>query len=185
MLKLSVTYLHRTYNLNTNLFGSYNIENVRAAIATGLFLGAEIKEIIEAVKDYKPANNRSQVKKTDKNTIICDSYNANPTSMRLALDSFSAMKSERKVVILGDMLELGERSEEEHLKIVNSLSALNAEKVLLVGQVFHKVAAKSGYKAFSKTEKLVQFLKSEQMKGKTILVKGSRGLKLENIYDLL
>ena len=80
-LKISVTYLHQTYNLSTNLFGSYNLENVRAAIATGLFLGVDIKDILDAVEKYQPANNRSQIKITKKNTLICDSYNANPTSM--------------------------------------------------------------------------------------------------------
>ena len=91
--ELSVTYLHQTYNLNTNLFGSYNLENVRAAIATGLFLGVDIKDIIDAVEKYQPANNRSQIKNTKNNTLICDSYNANPTSMNLALESFSGIKS--------------------------------------------------------------------------------------------
>src|ERR1035437_3082736 len=97
-LRISITYLHHTYNLNTNLFGSYNLDNVRAAIATGLFLGVEIEDIIDAVEKYQPANNRSQIKATKNNTLICDSYNANPTSMFVALESFSAIKADPKVV---------------------------------------------------------------------------------------
>jgi UDP-N-acetylmuramoyl-tripeptide--D-alanyl-D-alanine ligase len=184
-LKISVTYLHHTYNLNTSLFGSYNLENVRAAIASGLFLGVGIAEIIDAVEKYKPANNRSQIKTTKNNTIICDSYNANPTSMFLALESFSAIETDRKIVILGDMLELGDKSEEEHNKVLNILQSLKAEKILLVGQVFQKISSKSGFKAFANVDKLIDFLGKEPVKGNIILVKGSRGIRLERIYDLL
>jgi UDP-N-acetylmuramoyl-tripeptide--D-alanyl-D-alanine ligase len=184
-LKLIVTYLHNIYNISTNLFGSYNLENVRAAIATGLFLGVDIKDIVEAVENYQPANNRSQVKTTKYNTLICDSYNANPISMSLALDSFSAIKADHKIIILGDMLELGDKSEEEHLKILKVLQSDIAEKVLLVGSKFHKISPKSAFKSFDNIDKLMEFLKVEPLKGKTILIKGSRGIRLEKIYDLL
>jgi UDP-N-acetylmuramoyl-tripeptide--D-alanyl-D-alanine ligase len=184
-LRISITYFHNTYNISTNLFGSYNLENVRAAIATCLFLGVEIKNIIDAIEKYQPANNRSQIKTTKSNTLICDSYNANPTSMCLALDSFSALKAGHKIIILGDMLELGDKSEEEHLKILKVLQSDIAEKVLLVGSVFHKISSKSGFKAFDNVDKLMEFLKVEPLKGNTILIKGSRGIRLEKIYDLL
>jgi len=184
-LKLIVTYLHNIYNISTNLFGSYNLENVRAAIATGLFLGVDIKDIVEAVENYQPANNRSQVKTTKYNTLICDSYNANPTSMQLALDSFSAIKADHKMVILGDMLELGEKSEEEHLKVLKLLQSQTAEKVILVGPVFHKISAKSGFNSFENVNNLTEFLKKEPLRGNLILIKGSRGIRLEKIYDLL
>ena len=91
-LKISVTYLHQTYTIDTNLFGSYNLENIKAAVATALFLGAGMEDITDALEKYVPANNRSQVKKTDKNILICDSYNANPTSMALALNAFSELE---------------------------------------------------------------------------------------------
>jgi UDP-N-acetylmuramoyl-tripeptide--D-alanyl-D-alanine ligase len=184
-LKISITYLHLTHIINTNLFGSYNIENIRAAVATGLFLGVEMKDIIEAIEQYKPANNRSQVKRTKINTLICDSYNANPTSMRAAIDSFSAIKADHKVIILGDMLELGDKSEEEHLKVLKMLQSDVAEKVLRVGPVFFKISAKSGFEVFDKIDKVMEFLKGESLTGKTILIKGSRGMGLEKIYDLL
>lgn len=184
-LRISITYLHHTYNLSTNLFGSYNLENIRAAVATGLFLGVEINDIIDAVEKYRPTNNRSQIKITKDNTLICDSYNANPTSMLLAIDSFSAITTDRKIIILGDMLELGEKSEEEHLKVLNTLQSHIAKKVLLVGPVFQKISKKSGFKAFDNVDKLMEFLKSEPLNGNTILIKGSRGIRLDKIYDLL
>ena len=184
-LKISITYLHQTYIINTNLFGSYNLENIRAAVATGLFLGVEMKDIIEAIEQYTPANNRSQVKRTKINTLICDSYNANPTSMKLAIDSFSAIKADHKIIIIGDMLELGEKSQEEHLKVLKMLQSDIAEKVLLVGPVFYKISAKSGFKAFDKIDKLMEFIRGVPLTGNTILIKGSRGMGLEKIYDLL
>ena len=184
-LRIAITYLHHTYDLNTNLFGSYNFENVRAAVATGLFLGVEMKDIVESVEKYQPANNRSQIKNTKNNTLICDSYNANPTSMRLALDSFTALKAEHKAVILGDMLELGEKSEEEHLKVLKVLQSDFTGQVFLVGKVFQKISPKSGFKTFANVDKLIEFFKGEPVKGNTILIKGSRGIKLERLYDQL
>jgi UDP-N-acetylmuramoyl-tripeptide--D-alanyl-D-alanine ligase len=184
-LKVSVSYQHQKYSLNTNLFGDYNLENVKAAIGAGLFFGIEMSDIAAAVESYQPANNRSQIRNTSDNTLICDSYNANPTSMKLALESFGAMNAESKAVIIGDMLELGDKSEEEHTKVFNLLKSLDIKKILLVGNIFRKVAAKSGIMAFQDVTKLKEFLKSEPIKGSTILIKGSRGIGLEKIYDLL
>src|SRR5450759_1917245 len=184
-LTLTATYQHHTYNICTNLFGNYNMENVKAAIATGLFLGVEMETIANAVANYAPANNRSQIKTTAQNTLICDSYNANPTSMHLALDSFSAIHADHKLVILGDMLELGEKSEEEHLNLLYSLSSHQIENAMLVGPVFQKVCLKCGFKSFHDVNKLMEFLRKEPLKDNLILVKGSRGIGLEKIYDLL
>lgn len=184
-LVVSVTYLHQTYTVKTNLFGSYNLENLKAAIATGLFLEVSINDIINAVENYYPANNRSEVKVTQNNTLICDSYNANPSSMTLALKAFSEINTNNKVIILGDMLEMGDKSEDEHLKVLNIIRTLNTESVFLVGPVFQKVSAASGYKSFAASDKLVEHLKNEPLSGKTILIKGSRGIRLEKLYDLL
>jgi UDP-N-acetylmuramoyl-tripeptide--D-alanyl-D-alanine ligase len=184
-LKVSITYLHHSLNLNTNLFGSYNLENVRAAVATGLFFEVGINDIAEAIEKYEPANNRSQIKITKSNSLICDSYNANPTSMSSALDSFFAIKTDRKAVILGDMLELGEKSEEEHIKILKVLNSYLPDKVYLVGPVFGKTSAESAFKSFDNVDKLIEFLKKEPLKGNTILIKGSRGIRLEKTYEFL
>jgi UDP-N-acetylmuramoyl-tripeptide--D-alanyl-D-alanine ligase len=184
-LILTATYHHNTYIISTNLFGNYNLENVKAAIAAGLFFEVDMKEIVEAVEKYQPANNRSQVKVTKNNTLICDSYNANPTSMRLALESFSGIQADNKLVILGDMLEMGEKAEEEHSKLLTFLKDHKIENAILVGPVFQKVSSKSGFKSFHDVQKLIDYLKKETVKGKTILIKGSRGIGLEKIYDLL
>jgi UDP-N-acetylmuramoyl-tripeptide--D-alanyl-D-alanine ligase len=184
-LTLSVVYQHKTYDILTNIFGDYNIENVRAAIATSLFLGVEMKDIVEEVEKYVPQNNRSQVKVTKNNTLICDSYNANPSSMLMAIESFAAINTENKVCILGDMLELGEKSEEEHTKIHKILADNNLRNVILVGTIFSKVSAGFRFKTFPDIIKLKEFLKSKPLKGNHILIKGSRGMALEQIYDLL
>jgi UDP-N-acetylmuramoyl-tripeptide--D-alanyl-D-alanine ligase len=184
-LAVKVVYQNKTHIIQTNLFGIYNLENVKAAIATGLFLGATAGDIADAITKYQPGNNRSQMKKTESNTLICDSYNANPTSMMLALKSFSEIRDQKKVVILGDMLELGEKSEEEHSGILDALKSLNHFEVLLVGNMFGRVASGSGYRSFNDVESLRSYLKEKPVKGSYILIKGSRRMTLEKIYDLL
>ena len=184
-LTLRATYQNATYNIKTNLFGAYNIENVKAAIATGLFLGVEMKDIADAVEKYKPGNNRSEIRITNYNTLICDSYNANPTSMALAINSFAEIKAERKVCILGDMLELGEKSEDEHIRILQMLQQKKDEVVILVGIQFQKVSPSFGYKSFTDTNQLSEYLKNNPTRNSSILIKGSRGIALEKIYPLL
>ncbi len=184
-LALTVKYHHKVYKIKTRLFGSFNTENIRAAIATGLFFGVKMEDIVKAVEDYNPGNNRSQIIKTKNNTVICDSYNANPLSMKLAIESFSHITAENKICILGDMLELGNKSEEEHIKIHKVLSDNNLRNVILAGPMFSKVSAGFRFKTFPDVKKLKEFLKSKPLKGNHILVKGSRGMALEQIYDLL
>lgn len=184
-LAVRVKFQHKTHEIQTALFGSFNLENVTAAIATGLFLGVSMEDILEEVAKYQPGNNRSQIKTTPDNAIVCDSYNANPTSMSLAIKSFSELKAGKKAVILGDMLELGEKSEEEHLKLVDQIKLLNAEKVFLVGSNFKKASKGTGFLSFSDVNELRNYLRKVPVKGTFILVKGSRGITLEKVYDLL
>lgn len=184
-LTVKATYFHNTYNIKTNLFGDYNIENVKAAIATGLFFDVDMKDIAQAVESYHPSNNRSQIKQTKLNTLVCDCYNANPSSMKLAIESFALFPGDKKLAILGDMLELGEKSEDEHKKILELLKSLKLENSFLVGPVFNKVSQKTGIKSFISLSKLTEHLKSEQLKDYTLLIKGSRGIGLENIFDFL
>jgi UDP-N-acetylmuramoyl-tripeptide--D-alanyl-D-alanine ligase len=184
-LKAAVSYHHKTYNISTNLFGKYNLENIKAAIATGLFLGVDMDDISDVVEKYQPENNRSQIKKTSDNTLICDSYNANPVSMKLAIDSFAEIEADRKLLILGDMLELGDKTRGEHIKVLKGLTKQKNIEVLLTGKVFQKYASEFGFKAFNDTDSLIDHLKAEPVKGYTILVKGSRGIALEKIYDFL
>jgi UDP-N-acetylmuramoyl-tripeptide--D-alanyl-D-alanine ligase len=184
-LSLDVRYLQKEYRIKTKLFGLFNLENVRAAIATGLFFGVEMNDIADAVENYTPGNNRSQVMVTKNNTLICDSYNANPSSMRLAIESFAKVNAEKKICILGDMLELGDKSEEEHSKIHKVLSDNNLLNAYLTGPVFSKVSAGFRFKTFRDVGRLKGFLKSKPVKGYHILIKGSRGMALEQIYEML
>ncbi len=184
-LSLSVKYLQNKLKIRTNLFGSYNLDNVRAAIAIGLFFGVGIEDIADAIENYIPGDNRSQVRVTENNTLICDSYNANPVSMKMAIESFAAIAADKKLCILGDMLELGDRSEEEHKKIHKVLTDHNLQNVMLTGPVFRKVSAGFRFKTFSNVNRLKEFLKLKPVKGYHILIKGSRGMALEEIYELL
>lgn len=185
MLTVTVEYYHQKYTIHTNLFGKYNLENIRAAVATGLFFGVKMEDIADAVEKFVPGNNRSQIKKTSDNTLICDSYNANPDSMIKALESFAEVNVEKKVIILGDMLELGKRTEEEHLKILGTVKSNNFKNVFLVGPIFKTIASEYGYKSFHDVRSLRNYIKSDPLKGSIILIKGSRGMMLEKIYDIL
>jgi UDP-N-acetylmuramoyl-tripeptide--D-alanyl-D-alanine ligase len=178
MLSISATYNHQTYKVKTNLFGSYNLENVKAAIATGLFFDVIITEALDAIEKYVPDNNRSEIRKTGSNTLICDSYNSNPSSLSKVLEAFDQIKSEKKVCIIGDMLELGVDSEEEHLKILEAIKAYAFERVYLVGRIFSSLA-------FTDSESLVSYLRRSPIKESLILIKGSRGIMLEKIYSIL
>jgi UDP-N-acetylmuramoyl-tripeptide--D-alanyl-D-alanine ligase len=184
-LKLTAEYQHKTYTINTKLFGRYNIENIKAVIATGLFLGVDISDIVDAIEKYIPGNNRSQIKVTSNNTIICDSYNANPNSMSKALESFGEINADKKLFILGDMLELGEKAPAEHLNILKELKTHGVKDAFLVGPVFSSNAKEFGYKFFPDVDSLKDYIKSKPVKGCHILVKGSRGIGLERIYDIL
>jgi UDP-N-acetylmuramoyl-tripeptide--D-alanyl-D-alanine ligase len=184
-LKLVAEYQHKTYTINTKLFGRYNIENVKAAIATGLFLGVEMEDIVDAIEKFVPGNNRSQIMVTSINTVICDSYNANPKSMVKALESFNELKAEKKLIILGDMLELGEKASEEHYNILKDLKILGVKDIFLVGPIFSSIAKEFGYKSFPDVGSLKDHIISKPVNGSYILVKGSRGIGLERIYDIL
>ncbi|HBE42662.1 MAG TPA: UDP-N-acetylmuramoyl-tripeptide--D-alanyl-D-alanine ligase [Bacteroidales bacterium] len=184
-LSLSFKYLNKKLEIKTNLFGAYNVENIKAAIAIGLFFGVEPEDIADAIEGYMPEDNRSQVLVTGNNTLICDSYNANPASMKMAIESFAAIEAEKKLCILGDMLELGDKSEEEHKKIHRVLTDHNLQNVMLAGPVFAKVSAGFRFKTFSSVSRLKEFLRLKPVRGYHILIKGSRGMALEQIYDML
>jgi len=141
--------------------------------------------IQEALEAYTPSNNRSQLIRNENNTIIMDAYNANPTSMMLALSNFSGLIGERKCVILGDMLELGEASQAEHQKITDFVDIQAFEYVFLVGLQFKKTITGKEKKKFDTAELLSQYLKKHPLQHRFILVKGSRGIHLEKILELL
>ena len=173
------------YSAQTNLIGAYNLENVMAAACVGSHFGVDMPTIVSALENYKPSNNRSQFISTSSNKLIVDAYNANPTSMKAALDNFISLKSDsEKALILGDMLELGKDSEAEHGKIVEMIAASGIKKVMLVGQNFASVA-KNGMSTFKNADELIPVLTDNKLKGCLILIKGSNSMKLTKVVEYL
>lgn len=181
------SYHTGTMPQGTHLVGDYNSENVQAALCVGEYFGVNRNEGMEAIRAYIPSNNRSQQIKTEHNTLIVDAYNANPSSMQAAilnfLDKEFLEEQNNKLLILGDMLELGEYSHTEHQNIVNMLLEKKHKDVLLVGKEFAKTTAP--YPMFSSTEELRQYLCEHCLQSKTILLKGSRGIHLETLIEEL
>lgn len=168
--------------VETHLAGAYNATNVVAAITVGLHFGISVEEAVEAVSSYIPKNNRSQMEKTERNILIQDAYNANPSSMAAALDNLILVESDCKGALLGDMRELGEESEAEHLKVLNQVLSMGLDLVCLVGDEFKKALAarpSTAVKWFASSEDLAAWLKENPVSGMTILVKGSRGIQME------
>ena len=172
--------------LRMHLEGGYNFENVLAAICVASYFGVEDSLIRLAIENYIPQNNRSQAQKTAKNHLIIDAYNANPSSMKAALDSFISLNVFPKMVILGEMKELGNYGEEEHRKIIDLLHYSNIDKVVLVGENFKNQShIPDGWEVFTQTSELFNYLEEAKIKGYTTLIKGSRVNQLERIIEYL
>ena len=166
------------HTVQTSLIGAYNVDNALAAITIGLKFGVKEQDASEAVANYKPQNNRSQLTETGRNSLVVDAYNANPTSMAAALENFSMIKAQDKMLILGDMRELGEASDAEHRKIVEEIAKYGFTQVWLVGSEFAKAADGSGFRLFADVDEVNKALESEKITGKTILIKGSNSIGL-------
>ncbi len=181
-------FVNVTYNgqkIQTQLIGAYNANNISAAIAVGKYFEVDDILIKKALENYAPDNNRSQLLKQGSNEVIMDAYNANPSSMAAALRNFAGLKRERKVAILGDMFELGVESAAEHAAIVEMLSDQSA-KFIFVGHDFYKARnSRPGFLFFSEYDELRQFLIAQPITDSTILIKGSRGMALERILEIL
>ena len=173
------------YGVNTHLIGTYNIANMLAAATIGLYFGVSAQQINHALSGYVPSNNRSQFEQTKDNRLIVDAYNANPTSMAAALDNFAQIKAEHKMVIIGDMKELGEVSHDEHQKIVDMLKALDIETVWLVGAEFEHCDTPQSFRLFDNVEQVKEAIAADKPHGKYILVKGSNSTKLFELPELL
>ena len=166
------------HTVQTNLIGAYNVDNALAAITIGIKFGVSEQNASDAVANYKPQNNRSQLTETGRNHLVVDAYNANPTSMAAAIENFSMIKADNKMLILGDMRELGEVSESEHRQIVEMLRQKGFDCVWLVGEEFAKAADGSEFRLFPDVEAVKDELKREPVMGRTILIKGSNSIKL-------
>jgi UDP-N-acetylmuramoyl-tripeptide--D-alanyl-D-alanine ligase len=169
--------------IQSNLIGKYNFTNIAAAITIGTYFKISETAIKEAIESYVPANNRSQILTTKHNTIILDAYNANPSSMQVALENFDTLKAPSKVVILGDMFELGKESVHEHQVIVDLAIAFNFDETYFVGENFN--IAKTNKPQFKTYQAFEDFLKKNPLKNSSILIKGSRGMRLERILEFI
>ena len=171
--------------LKTSLVGAYNANNMLAALKIGWFFEVPQANARAAVAAYVPSNNRSQLMKTERNTVIVDAYNANPSSMAVALDNL-ALSQGRKVALLGDMRELGADAAAEHGKVVERLlSVVPVESAFLVGEEFTKAAEGTGIRTFATSDDLAAWLQEHPLQGCTVLVKGSRGTRMEKVIASL
>ena len=173
----------KLHTVETHMIGSYDLDNVLAAVAVGRFFKIPAERISRAIAAYEPTNNRSQFKKTDNNELIIDAYNANPSSMKVALDNFITMPVQPKAIILGDMRELGPTSDELHAEVVEQIKKGQFDKVFLCGEHFSKVGKE--FSPFATTEAMVEELRKQPLKGYHILIKGSHSMGLEKLADIL
>lgn len=185
----SQPYVTLKYNdtiINSRLTGKYNFNNLAIAIAVGSYFKVEKKDIIAAIENYNPTNNRSQIMEVGTNTIIMDAYNANPTSMMAALENFKQLNQSDKVLILGDMFELGASAETEHQHIVNYIEENDIGRTFLIGRNFFKTHSNgSDIKKFETFDDFKHKLKNQPLTNKFLLIKGSRGMALERTLELL
>ncbi len=173
----------KLHTVETHMIGSYNLDNVLAAVAVGRFFKIPAERISRAIAAYEPTNNRSQFKKTENNELIIDAYNANPSSMKVALDNFITMPVQPKAIILGDMRELGPTSDELHAEVVEQIKKGQFDKVFLCGEHFSKVGKE--FSPFATTEAMTEELRRQPLKGYHILIKGSHSMGLEKLADIL
>jgi len=187
-LKFTTRYGDKDWNklpaIDTKIIGAYNFINCLAAAAVGHYFHVPDEEIKNALEEYLPNMNRSQLIKTDSNTILLDAYNANPNSMKAAIENFANYPAQKKLLLLGDMFELGEYSAEEHKKIIDLLKEKKLDDVILVGEEFFKIE-ESEFKKFKTTDECKQFLEQHRVRETAVLIKGSRGMKMENLGEVL
>ncbi len=171
--------------IESKLIGKYNFENILCALAVGDYFQVNAEQIKHAVETYFPSNSRSEFIHKEDNTIILDAYNANPTSMIAALENFNLMQSTNKVVMLGDMLELGAYKKMEHEKIIEFLNTSNYNQVFLVGSNFYEANTRKDFLTFKSSQQLRDYLKTNPLHNALILVKGSRGTQMEHVLSSL
>ncbi len=179
-----ITFEYDKIVVSTSLFGDYNLSNLAFAVAAGHYFGVETKDICRALENYNPENNRSQVTRSGSTIYIMDAYNANPSSMKVSLDSFSKMAGNKKLAILGDMLELGEESEAEHRTIVGQARNAGLWDVIFIGDQFYNVRDQSFGQYFRNVAEARPYFSNLDKTDMTILLKGSRGTAVEKILDV-
>lgn len=185
LIELKWAHNAGTFHTNVQLTGAYNFENILAAICIGQFFELSPEQINDGLSGYSPNNNRSQISKTAHNTVICDFYNANPSSMSAALNNIDQLSGENKAIIIGDMFELGQESAVQHQNIVEQAEKLKVDTLIFIGKDFHNT--KGSYKGqfFKSPAEAAEFLKYNPIKNSLVLLKGSRGMALEQLLPLL
>lgn len=171
----------KEYQADSRLIGAYNFGNIMTAIALGKYFKVPCEKIVRAIEAYIPGNMRSQILERGGNTFVLDAYNANPTSMREAILTFAAMDSPRKIAILGHMLELGEDSQPEHERIAELAAQQGFDDAVFVGPLFEAAARTAGFRHFATVAELKQWFNAQQFQGCHFLIKGSRGIRLEEV----
>lgn len=183
---ISLEFIWGIQTIKTHLFGHYNLLNAGAAISVGSYFKVPQEKIVRALEAYLPSNNRSQIEEGENNELIMDAYNANPDSMSGAIQFFEQVQYDKKMVILGDMLELGKFAADEHLRVLKKLEEYSFGKTVLVGDAFLEYFSKYPNFLFFKTsQEAKKYLEKESLNGYKILLKGSRGIKLEIIKEVL
>ncbi|MBO9673454.1 MAG: UDP-N-acetylmuramoyl-tripeptide--D-alanyl-D-alanine ligase [Sphingobacteriaceae bacterium] len=172
-------------SVKTNLTGSYNFENILAAICIGDFFDMSPEEINTGLSNYQPKNNRSQLTKTEKNTVICDFYNANPSSMAVALKNIATLSADKKTAILGDMFELGPESPGQHELIVKQANESGLDQLIFIGKDFYTFKDNFSGIFFETPAEAATYLQENQVHDHLVLLKGSRGMKLESLLQYL
>jgi len=171
------------YSINSKLIGAYNFVNCCAAIIMGKYFNVSLENIKKGIESYVPANNRSQIMEKNGHQIILDAYNANPSSMKVALENFNHLNVSPKIAFLGDMFELGETASEEHQAIADLATSMNFDDTFFIGKNF--VKTKNNKKTFKTFEDLASYLKANPLQKSNLFIKGSRGMALERILELL
>ncbi|MBP9185908.1 MAG: UDP-N-acetylmuramoyl-tripeptide--D-alanyl-D-alanine ligase [Bacteroidia bacterium] len=183
-LQPSISYKYEELLGTSVLSGDYNFDNIMAAIAIAKYLGVNNQNIVKGIESYQPTNNRSQWIKKEHNVIFMDAYNANPSSMEVALRNFAAMEHPHKVVIMGDMFEMGNYAKAEHQRMVDLCEGLKLNNVILVGEEFVNLNPNNKL-AFKTTQQASEFIKQQFYKNCAFFIKGSRGMKLETLSDVI
>ena len=179
-----VNVLLNEIQIQSQLVGDYNFDNIALSIAVGMEFGVKSIDIKEGIESYVSSNNRSQIKKTNTNTILLDAYNSNPMSLKKAIKNLENIKHENKIIILGDMFELGEETNIEHQKIIDQCLKSGVSNVFLVGKIFN-ANNNTNYTSFDNIGDLITLLKTQSIEDAFVLIKGSRGMKLEQVVDYL
>lgn len=185
LLEISWTMHSKNYYTSVNLTGAYNFENVLAAICIAGFFEVGAEQISHGLASYMPTNNRSQIIKTAHNTVICDFYNANPSSMSAALKNIALLTAAHKTLIIGDMFELGDESAIQHDLIAEEAAALNADTMILIGKYFYSLKDKYKGIFFNTPAEAAEYIRTNPVRERLVLLKGSRGMALEQLLPLL